>query len=119
MDAFTESNLELIFRHAAIWDFSEAKFNGHMINILMLVDGRRNLSDIARQINLEADVVICNLNRLHNLGIVEKVSGVLPAHHRPKGKGVYRGQVFDMETAGVTAGRTRGQGVYRGQSYQA
>lgn len=72
MDSLYGAFENLVFTKTRNWKFEEISFTGPMLNILFLIDGRNNVSEIASKLMMDYNSLLKTLERLVQYNLIER-----------------------------------------------
>ena len=78
MDILSGDITTLVFRRAISVDSGNVSLDGHMLNVLSKLDGRKNFSMISREIGIDMSAMRSVISKLAKLKLIEAVEEEIP-----------------------------------------
>ena len=78
MDILSGDITTLIFRRAISADSGNVSLDGHMLNVLSKLDGRKNFGMISREIGIDMSAMRSVISKLAKLKLIEAVEEEIP-----------------------------------------
>lgn len=82
MDVISGDISAVVFRRVVRGDLGEFSFDGHMLRVLMELDGKRSVAGVAQHLGLNMGAMRGVISRLLQLGLIEPVEGVVSMFDR-------------------------------------
>ncbi len=78
MDILSGNILSLVFKRIAREDIGEFSLDNNMLRVLMELDGKKNLSEVAKKTNVDMGTMRKTMSKLLQLNLVEPVEVTVP-----------------------------------------